>query len=103
MNKWILPIIFFLLFVLLIVGGILTLNRDIYRNVKKQEDCDSTKLCKEADCCVIWDKNMCRKAKIKNGQCVSKGDIVPVTLMILGIICLIVFIVLLIKALVAKN
>lgn len=90
------PILLFLLSVLLFVGTYFAFRKDIYPHIKHKKDCTLPNVCNSNDknCCAIWTDGYCRKAKLsKNGVCESKGDILPASLMILGMISFVAFIV----------
>jgi hypothetical protein len=99
MNKWIIPVVLFVISIGLMIGAVAVMDKDIFKHAKNQTDCDSTKLCKgDKDCCAIWQSGVCRRGKLKGNECVSKGDIVPAVLLVFGIAFLIAFIVYLVKA-----
>lgn len=80
-------------------GAVLALNKVIYKDAKNEGECDATKLCTTAKCCVIWQSGMCRKGEINDeNQCVSKADVVPAILLTISIGFFIAFIVYLVKA-----
>jgi len=76
------------------------LKKDIFSSAKNATDCDSAKLCKsDPKCCAIWQSGTCRKGKINDqGQCVSKGDILPAVLFVISITAFIAFVIYLVKA-----
>jgi hypothetical protein len=104
MNKWIVPILAVLLCIGAMVGSVFALKKDSFSDVKNESDCNNRaklpKSCQtDPNCCTIWQSGMCRKAKMNGkGECVAKGDVVPLLLFSLSLIALVVFIVTLVKA-----
>jgi hypothetical protein len=99
MNKWIIPVVLFVISIGLTIGAVAAMDRDIFKDAKNQSECDTAKLCKEdKKCCAIWQSGVCRRGTVKGEECVSKGDIVPAVLLVFGIAFLIAFIVYLVKA-----
>jgi hypothetical protein len=100
MNKWIIPIVLIVVSIGLMIGAVITMDKDVFKDVKHQNECDSIKLCKEdKNCCAIWQSGVCRRGKLNSqGDCVSKGDIVPALMLVFGIAFFIGFVVYLVKA-----
>jgi len=71
---------------------------------KTEDDCnawqkDSAKL-KDGDSCSVWDSNQCRKGiwNLSSKNCVSKGSVWPLILLILALACFIASIVFFVKS-----
>lgn len=108
MNNWILPIALLLVSVSLMVVAVLSMRKDEFPDIKNEKDCeDRSKLPKscqnDPNCCSIWQGGMCRKGKSKmtvGGYiCESKGDVVPLLMLVGGVGFFIGFVVCLVKAL----
>ena len=74
-------------------------------------DADTDKKCtyihntnlKEGDKCGAWDGVQCRRGTVVGGMCVSKGNILPLILLITGVICFVAFIVFMILAVIHRH
>jgi len=110
MNKWLLPISFLLLSIGIMIGAVFVLRKDEFPDVNNKSDCEDpskTKLPKscqqDSNCCAIWQNGVCRKGKKSdNNTCESKGDPIPLLLIILSIALFITFIVYFFKAMKQK-
>lgn len=105
MNKWILPIVLFIISVVIMILAIVVLRKDEFPDIKNRNDCeDKSKLpksCQDDDkCCAIWQDGVCRKGKKnKDGSCESKSDFMPLLLVVLSLGVFVAFVVYLVKAL----
>ena len=99
MMKWILPGVFFLLFIGCVIGAIIDANHNTFSNIKNQKECEDpmkTKLpnaCKDnKTCCAVWD-GICRKGSIEGDACASSSNVGFLLLIILSVVFFIGFVV----------
>jgi disulfide bond formation protein DsbB len=100
------PIILFILAILSMAIAVMRLGKDTYPNIKNQADCEDPKKAKlpakcqaDPNCCAIWDNGLCRRAKLTDGVCLSKQDVIPMIMYIFSIVALIASIVTLVMVL----
>lgn len=90
----------FILSLALLVGAVIWSSKNTY-NLTQQECSDPSRWpasCRnDSSCCLVWDNDAetCRKGTRNGNECVSKGNVGPLILMILGVVAFIACIVLL--------
>jgi hypothetical protein len=89
---------------IIFVVVVVVLVRAKQTDSKTEDDCnawqkDSAKL-KDGDSCSVWDSNQCRKGiwNLSSKNCVSKGSVWPLILLILALACFIASIVFFVKS-----
>lgn len=92
--KYTLSVFYLLASLALFTGAYISYKKSILSGPKNQADCEAkmAETCKsDSNCCGIWDDNVCRKGT-KNGLlCESKGNVLPLILIIAGVLFFIAF------------
>ena len=96
MTYFMISFVLFFLFVALAIISVITVNKDIYKDVKDHATCD-----KQGDAasktCGLWQKdfNLCRKGECVDcdGDCKAKKDYVPLILFISAGVMFVMFVI----------
>jgi len=87
-------IILLLLAIALIAGSVMYTKSQDFTDTNTQQSCNDAliedqKNYKEGGQCHVWDGSQCRKGKFEQQSCASKGKLLPIILLGVGIVCLV--------------
>jgi hypothetical protein len=99
MSYGVSSIILLLLAIGLIAGSVIYTKSQDFTDTNTQQSCNDAFIkdqqnYKEGGECHVWDGSQCRKGKFEQQSCASKGKILPIILLGVGIVCLVASVIL---------
>lgn len=105
MHYILISLVLFIVAIGCFVGDYFLMKNLDYSDSDTEQKCNSMHLTniKEGDNCGAWDGNQCRRGIVANGQCVAKGNVAPLILLVSGGLFFIAFVIFMILAVVYRG